>query len=129
MQTQLVIHRFQTPITLLFRQDFVCIGKNTKHIDCTPPECKGSTANKRVTLLGPTDDPGQRSGAKGSTSDGGDTVPAHKIIRLGRRRIRAKMPRTNNLAPQTALQKQTKGCIFSATFKINTDAPVSYTVI
>lgn len=61
--------------------------KNTKHIDCTPAECMGSTADERVTLLGSTDDPGQRSGAKGSTSDGGDTLPAHKIIRLGRRRI------------------------------------------
>lgn len=87
MQTYNMIQRFQTAITLLFRQDFVCIGKNTEHIDCTPSEYEGGTANKRVTLLGPTDDPGQRSGAEGSTRDGGDTVPAHKIIRLGRRRI------------------------------------------
>lgn len=95
-----------------FRQVLVCLGKLTKHIDCTLSECKGSTVNKRVTLLGPTDDPGQRSGAEGSTSEGGDTVPAHKIIRLGRRRIRARMPRTNKLALQAAQQKQTKGCIF-----------------
>lgn len=71
--------------------------QNTKHIGSTPSECKGSTANKQVTLLGPTDDPEQRSGAEGSTSDGGDTVPAHKIIRLGLRRIRTRMHEQTNL--------------------------------
>lgn len=115
-----MIQRFQTAITLYSgKSSFALALKNTKHIDCTPSEYKGSTANKRVTLLGPTDDPGQRSGAEGSASDGGgDTVPAHKIITLGRRRIRARMLRTNKVALQTAQQKQTKGCIFSAIFTI-----------